>query len=255
MTNLNTLPLSANATAAHSGTTERYQFVNTAALVERFQAMGMTIRTAQESRVRREDYRGFQRHLVRLATPYTITTGLGDTSTLELLLMNQHIGSSSLIARFGFYRLICLNGLVVGTDLGIAMRIRHFGSRVQHIIDEMMGNIETSMPKIAERVTLMTARRMSADESRRFAQDALTVRGVDENDERRRTYSADALLTARRYEDRDDNLWNVFNRTQEHLMRGVSGRRGLGLRRITSPTRDVSVNERLWTLADSYLGQ
>jgi hypothetical protein len=249
------LPGSANASSAHVNTSDRYKFVNTANLVERFLEMGMTVRQAQEARVRRQDYSGFQRHLIRLATPFNITTDRGDVSNLELLIMNQHIGSSSLIARFGIYRMICLNGLVVGTDLGIAMRIRHFGSRVQDLINAMMERVQLTMPTIAERVSMMTARRMSADESRRFAQDALTVRGVDVNDVKRRSYSVPELLSARREEDRDDNLWNVFNRTQEHLMRGVSGRRGQGLRRITSPTRDVAVNERLWELAEGYLAR
>lgn len=248
-----TLPLSANAVSAHSNTTSRYQFVNTASLVDRLQNMGMTIRHAQESKVRRDDYRGFQRHLIRLTTPYSVTTTNGDTSNLELLLLNQHIGTGSLIMRFGLYRLICLNGLVVGTDIGVAMRIRHFGAQVQQMIDDVMSRIETSMPVISERINLMAARRMSALESRQFAQDALTIRGVNEDDAKRRDYSSVALNTARRSEDRDDTLWNVFNRTQENLMQGVRGRRGMGLRRITSPTRDVAVNERLWTLAESYI--
>lgn len=251
------LPLSANATVAHASTSDRYQFVSTAAIVDRFLNMGMTVRSSQEARVRRDDYRGFQRHVVRLNTPYTLTTMAAygpEVSNIELVLMNQHLGSGRLILRFGIYRTICLNGLVVGTDLGVAMRIRHVGASVQHLIDETMSNIELTMPKLAERVSMMNARRMSAEESRQFAQDALTIRGVDADDDRRRNYSAPELLVSRRPEDRDDTLWNVFNRTQEHLMSGVRGRRGMGLRRITSPTRDIEINERLWTLADEYLG-
>lgn len=258
MMNLVNLPMSANATSAHTGTTERYQFVNTAALVERFMGMGMTIRTAQESKVRREDFRGFQRHLVRLNTPYTITTLTAhgaEVSNIELVLLNQHLGSGRLLFRFGIYRSICLNGLIVGTDLGVAMRIRHAGSSVAALIDQTMQRIELSLPTISERVSMMNARRMSADESRQFASDALTVRGVEVDDLKRRAYSGRELLVVRRPEDRDDTLWNVFNRTQEHLMSGVRGRRGMGLRRITSPTRDVEINERLWTLADEYLNK
>ncbi len=251
MTNL--LPSSANATSAHSSTTDRYKFVNTAAIVDRFLDKGFQIRSAAQSKVRRQDFAGYQRHLIRLTTPYEVTAAPGDTSNIELLLLNQHLGSGSLIFKLGLYRFICMNGVVVGTDLGVANRVRHFGANVFDLIDETIDNIVTSLPRVAERVSMMTARRMSADESRQFAMDAMTIRGVAVDDERRRNHSAPILLTAKRAEDADDTLWNVFNRTQEHLMSGVSGRRRQGLRRITSPTRDVALNERLWALADSYI--
>lgn len=250
-TTLTSLPPSANAVAPHVQTSERYQFINTASLVERFLQMGMSIRTASQARVRRPDYNGYQRHIVRLQTPFEVSVN-GDVSNLEVLLVNQHIGSHSLQMRFGLFRLVCTNGLVVGTDM-FGMSVRHYGAQIDRTIDQMMTFIETSMPTVRERVTAMGGRRMSSLESRQFVQDALTIRGVAEDDTLRRNAVAPVLLTVKRDEDRDETLWNVFNRTQEHLMSGVSGRRRQGLRRISAPSRDLDVNSRLWALAESYL--
>lgn len=251
MTLPNSLPLSANAVAPHVQTSERYQFINTAALVERFLQMGMTVRSASQARVRRPDYNGFQRHVIRLETPFEVAVN-NDVSKLEVLLVNQHIGSQSLQMRFGLFRLVCSNGLVLGTDL-FGMRVRHYGSQIDRTIDEMMSFMQSTMPTVRDRVEAMGVRRMSALESRQFVQEALTIRGVAEDDVRRRDAVAPVLLTVKRDEDREDTLWNVFNRTQEHLMSGVRGRRREGLRRITAPGRDLNVNGRLWELAERYL--
>ncbi len=75
-----------------------------------------------------------------------------------------------------------------------------------------------------------------------FARQALKLRGVPEKVAAKGNaeYLAKSLLAARRYEDRGQNLWEVFNRVQENIIRGVRG-----TRRITSAARDTELNKGL----------
>jgi len=62
------------------------------------------------------------------------------------------------------------------------------------------------------------------------------------------------LLACRRSEDVGDDLWHVYNRCQEHLLRGGLIRRSITgrltrTRAIGSIQQDVALNGQLWDLA------
>ena len=62
------------------------------------------------------------------------------------------------------------------------------------------------------------------------------------------------LLACRRSEDVGDDLWRVYNRCQEHLLRGGLSRRSITgrltrTRAIGSIQQDVALNGQLWDLA------
>jgi hypothetical protein len=64
-------------------------------------------------------------------------------------------------------------------------------------------------------------------------------------------------LTRRRAEDKGDDLFTVFNVIQENLMRGgLSYQRQNGrhatTRGIKTMDNELHVNQRLWSLAESY---
>lgn len=66
------------------------------------------------------------------------------------------------------------------------------------------------------------------------------------------------LLTCRRGEDLRGDLWSVFNRIQENVLRGGLSRRSPTGRlvrswRITSIREDVRLNSGLWDLAEAMV--
>ncbi|HAF2376717.1 TPA: DUF945 domain-containing protein, partial [Salmonella enterica] len=66
---------------------------------------------------------------------------------------------------------------------------------------------------------------------------------------------ATQILTPRRYEDRKDDLWSVFNRIQENLSKGgLPGRTAKGKRTHTRAVNgidgDVRLNRALWVMAE-----
>lgn len=63
------------------------------------------------------------------------------------------------------------------------------------------------------------------------------------------------ILTSRRYEDRKDDLWSVFNRCQENLSKGgLPGRSAQGKRSRTRAVNgidgDIKLNRALWVMAE-----
>ena len=66
------------------------------------------------------------------------------------------------------------------------------------------------------------------------------------------------LLTPRRREDYSDDLWTVYQRVQENLMKGgLSGRTAQGkssrTRAVTGIDGDVKLNRALWVMAENML--
>jgi len=87
-----------------------------------------------------------------------------------------------------------------------------------------------------------------------LANAALTYRFGEEH----QPVAADQILTPRRYEDRQDDLWTVYNRIQESLLKGgLPGRTAQGKRThpraINGIDGDVKLNRALWVMAESLL--
>jgi len=71
--------------------------------------------------------------------------------------------------------------------------------------------------------------------------------------------NASRLLDSRRWEDKGDDLWHVFNRVQENLIRGgqrdfsrrrEDGRRFPRTRAIAGLDQNIRLNRELWNLAE-----
>jgi len=63
------------------------------------------------------------------------------------------------------------------------------------------------------------------------------------------------LLVPRRWDDRKSDLWSIFNRVQENLVKGgLTGRTANGRRQRTRPVQGIDQNLRLnralWMLAE-----
>ena len=107
----------------------------------------------------------------------------------------------------------------------------------------------------------MQAVELNADERRVFAQATAQLRFEEVPQAIRE--NPGVMLAARRREDRANDLWTVYNRAQENLLKGGVGYRvasadETGLERITNHTTravqsvdgDIKLNRAIWTLAE-----
>lgn len=237
------LPTSMTQTQAHVTTSGKYQFVKTTDLVSRLESSGLVVRQAVQARSKKYD--GYQKHVVRMAMP---DIKVGDTMP-EIMIVNSHNGSGSLQLRLGLYRMVCSNGLMVGSDIG-QVRVRHQGNNIGKIVEDALDDLHTQLPFVAETIASMRGTNMSTAAMAEFVRKALDLRGVPATAVKKEIvpHILTAVGAARRQDDAGSSLWEVFNRTQENLIRGT-----FGLRKITSPTRDIELNRNLWNLAETFI--
>ena len=91
--------------------------------------------------------------------------------------------------------------------------------------------------------------KLDRDQMRSFGREAAKLRFEDPDD-----LTINTVLQARRTEDMGNDLWTVFNRTQENLIQGgflVTGGRRRS-RKITNIDKNIDINTRLWDVASSY---
>ncbi|KGK43256.1 hypothetical protein LH51_01045 [Nitrincola sp. A-D6] len=251
---LNTLAPAIFATAPDQAVSDRYGFVPTCAVVDALQGEGWFPVRAQQTRVRDPQQRDTTRHMVRFRQDPARQIHVGD-SVAELVLTNSHNRTAAYQLDLGLFRLVCSNGMVTPVgDMG-GIRVRHGNKVVDQILEGSLALIDEA-PSIAESVERFQAMRLTEAESQLYAQSALTLR-YGEDWKELSPVTPEAILQARRPEDRDGNLWRVFNRTQENLMKGgLSGRSATGrhtrTRAIRSVTEDVRLNRALWQLTEHF---
>jgi len=230
-----------------------YAFVPTAQLVARLRDAGWAPVSAVQQRVKLDARRGFQKHLIRFQRRDVVP--VKGEYTPETCLTNSHDRSSAYQLHAGLYRFICANGMFVADGTAFEkVSIRHAGFTPDEVIEASF-RILDQVPAITASVEVFRARQLTGAESRAFATAALRLRYEDVL---KAPVGPEKLLEARRYDDAGDDLWHVFNRLQENLLRGglkdetrcrADGKRFARTRAITGLDRNVQLNKELWSLA------
>lgn len=243
------------AEVAHARTSERYTQIPTSRIVDAFRGEGWQPTFAGETVTRDESRRGFARHIVRFRRSGDVerTAVVGD-SVPEIVLLNSHDGSSSYQIHAGIFRFVCANGMVVADSTVTRQAVRHSGNIVDNVIEGVY-EIVKSLPLVMDKMEQFKALPLSAPEQLAFAESAGLIRWTDGA-----PIQPAKLAEARRTADIGNDLWSVFNRTQENLIRGGQSGHGIGAngrfkrtttRAIKGVTEDVRINKALWALTEA----
>jgi hypothetical protein len=236
------------AEAPHESRSERYSYIPTASVLQELRGEGFEPFMVCQTRVRRDDRRDFTKHMIRLRHASQIDAR-GEAN--EIILLNSHDGTSSYQMLAGMFRFVCQNGLVCG-DTVADVRVPHKGDVAAQVIEgayEVLHGFEQAQAS-REAMRVVT---LDGGEAEVFARAALALKYDDPDKPAPITESQ--VLAARRLDDNRADLWSVFNRTQENLIRGgLLGRGGNGRRQRTRPVQgidqDLRLNRALWLLAD-----
>jgi hypothetical protein len=233
--------------AAHSKTSDRYAFIPTSKALTVFADHGYHPSKIVEARTRIHENKGFQKHIIRLRKPELTTR----SEFPEIILINSHMGSCSFRVLAGYFRCVCINGLISG-DTTSDFRIRHSGY-TDNAVSTAIQSITEQLPEIETTVEGMKLVTLTPEETLAYNTAAIELKWDG------KTYVDPSQLNyARRYDDRTPTLWNTFNRAQEHLIKsGVRAKNTNGQRRrskaVTSVDENVRLNRALWTLSQEML--
>ena len=236
---------------AHQRVSSKYAFIPTQRILQGFMDAGFVPVQAHQVTARRGN-RMHAPHLVRLRRRFE-TVQLRD-GVPEVVFLNSHDGSSAYQLRMGIFRFCCANGLIVSRGAFPSVCVTHRGEVMDEVIAGAL-QVAERFGELACQVERMEHRGLSIHEQLEFADRAMALRLGTTADA---GMAPSRLLECRRREDAGDDLWSVFNRVQEALLRGGGSRRSVSgrlvrMRAITSVRRDLDLNGQLWDLAAQVL--
>jgi hypothetical protein len=236
------------AEAPHESRSERYSYIPTVTVLQKLRTEGFEPFMACQTRVRDGAKREHTKHMVRLRH----ASQINGREANEIILLNSHDGSSSYQMLAGMFRFVCQNGLVCG-DTVADVRVPHKGD-VAGLVIEGAYRVLNDFARAHASRDAMQAVTLNDDESQLFARSALALKYGDDAS-KPAPITESQVLNPHRYDDRGADLWSVFNRAQENLLRGgLVGRGTNGRRQRTRPVQgidqDVKLNRALWLLAD-----
>lgn len=237
------------AAAPRSDVSARYGFVSTIELIHAMRKAGFVPTQVNSYMRRATDAKGFTKHMIRFRPAGDMKKiTVGDVAP-QIVLINSHDRSSQFHLMGGLWRYVCENGLMVSDSAHVVpLVVRHTVNAVDGLLDAT-GKLIMAQKLVFDHVDTMKSTTLNDKQARLFAEQALALRP-----ERAGVIDSQELLTVRRPEDEGMDLWRVFNRTQENLMRGgmhgvTANKRAIVTRGITSINADITLNQGLWHLA------
>ncbi len=247
-------------------TTDKYSFVSTKAVINLLEKNGWIVSSARESRTTK--YAGFQQHVVRFRRIADIGRILEvNEIVMEVILRTAHNGTSLWEFGGGFQRCWCDNQCTVSAGTVAEHKIKHVGFTDMKVLNAI-NSIAKDMPNIIGRMNDFKEVKLNDDERFIFGMNALDLMfEADKWEKYNKVESAKRLTEYTRPQDKESNLWNIYNIVQEKFIKGGdflltphqvdyyrTYRNGVGAgdwsRGIKSITRDLIINKKLWELAE-----
>lgn len=243
------------ATEAHESRSARFAPVPTVNVLNGLRSEGFEPVFAAQSRSRDESKREFTKHMLRLRHRGESVSKVGDEA-FEIVLINANDGSSAYKMLPGVFRLVCLNGLMVG-DTYDEVKVRHSGNAVGDVIEGAY-RVLGEAPRVHDQVQTFKGLQLTAGERQLFGDAALSLRYPDKEPTEIPVTGAH-LIRPRRSDDVGADLWRTFNVAQENVIRGgqrgrVIGsdgrRRNATVREVAGIDQNKALNRALWMLAE-----
>lgn len=202
--------------------------------------------------------RNFTKHMIRFRRENMLLTDNLNLGGLlpEIVLLNAADGTSSYQLHAGLFRMVCLNGMIAAHGNMASVKIGHRGDALTKVIEgshQVLDHAQAVLPR-AEQMAQINLEPSEADI---FARAALSLRF--DTSETGREYNPQALIKPRRFADTGSDLWSIFNRAQEGIIKGgfeyraedSNGRMQYrNARAVNNPSDNVKLNQALWQLAE-----
>ena len=232
------------ATAPSDIVSDKYQFVSTQDILNRVQQQGWRITNATG-----QGSRATSQHRVTLVHETYLNENLlnQQEGLPRIEMFNSHDRTKRLMFAIGYFRFVCSNGLIIASGPAESIRAKHRFSdnKLENIMDQV-SCISERFPEINKKITSFKERTLTEDEQQSFAEYAIRGRFLYRPSMPKRyekmQEATNALLTSRRTEDEGNSAWQVYNRVQENLIRGIEG----FSRGIRGYGDSVRVNQLLW---------
>lgn len=244
-------------TEGHGRTSQRYQPISTAMIVEKLISEGFLPTHAAQTNSRKQDAKLFSKHLIRFRhQDFNYTNS--DIAP-EIVLINSHDGLSSYRLFTGLVRFACLNGMISGTSYG-DVKVRHQGDILNNVIEGSY-EIVNNFGKMLHSVEHMKSIQVTDEKKHELATKAHALRFDSDAPS---VFEPGKLLRPRRNADTNNDLFTVFNVLQENIIRGgINGYRRnergywrpTRSREVKSIDQTIRLNRELWSTTEKLIPQ
>lgn len=231
---------------------DSYVQITTADLIKKLEANGWVPIHAHQLRTKRPKAELYAKHVIRFRNPkHLIGTKKNIDTIPELLLINSHDGKCSFKLSAGLYRVVCSNGLVVKSGELTQIRLRHKGFTMEEL-ESSIKEFNDHIPQVIDKVGQMRSVELKPAQIKKFAREAVNIRWNKEY----QPQGMDELIQPLRPEDEGNNLWNVYNRVQEKIVRGgFKGATGRTVKCLKNYDRELQINRKLFQLAETFINK
>lgn len=228
-----------------------YNFTSSEEIIGHMDNLGFSLVSARQSKSRVAMHKEFGTHTLGFMKDglYVSDNKGGIEARPTITLINDHSGRYPVQFTSGLFRQVCSNGLCVSDKEFGGFRERHTKYTAQQIADLVDERVD-GMGQIVKNINIWSGREMGMGERFAFATEALALRLS--SDRKPETFEIAGVLQANRTEDKGDDLWRVFNRVQENMVRGGFRIGKRKAKEIVNPIADLVLNQKLWTLAEQY---
>jgi hypothetical protein len=234
---------------------QHYTLIPTIRVIDALKERGLHPVSARQSRTRSAERVPFVKHVVRFRREGQPVI-LGEIIP-EIVLTNSHDTGSSYRLSAGLYRVWCSNGATTPVGEYGIYSVAHRGDVLGDVIEASYRIID-DVPLLTSRVQEFQKIQLPVDRQLEFAERAASLRWD------KAPVEPFELLEPRRQSDVGNDLWRVFNRVQENIVRGgiryrvfdeeAQRFRRARTRPIRSVSQDLDFNVKLWRLAEEYAG-
>lgn len=190
-----------------------YQFTSSDEIGKALQDQGFELDGVSYAKPRKEENKGFQKHIMIFSRPDLIVDG---GNKLQLLVTNSHDGKSALKLNAGVYRAVCANGLVAGNDM-YSSRVLHKGEDFQKKLRESLEYIMSKMNSLKGEVEAMQSIQLTNSQAYDYAMAMAEYRLKDVD---LAGINTESIAQIHRQVDNSSDLYTFFNRVQENIIRG-----------------------------------
>ena len=243
-------------TTAAPTASDNFTHIPTNKVIEDMEKLGWGVVDAKQVKARKEETRGFQKHLVVFRNNDVVINGAdGDTVFPQILLTNSNDGKNAFTFTAGLFRMVCENGLVISTEQFNDVKMRHMGYTFEELQEQIRAMVE-QLPLTVESMNKMKQIQLSEEQTVDLAKKALASRFTEEQVE---AFNIDLekLLEPTRPEDKGTDLWSVFNVIQEKIIDGdftyMIGTRVRKARKVKNFKQDMEINQKLFATAAEFM--
>ena len=252
----NTLPAisAVDAVSPSPRVSPRYRFVPTGEYISAMESNGWEVESQRDVKTRNPAEQPYAKHLVTMRKRGELARNiaLGGLQS-RFHLVNSHNGSSSVQGFLGMFRMICSNGIIIGSSLMQEFRFAHT-LRAKTVADTITDTFLTSHDNAIRTAERWASIQLTHEQCVSLCHTAAELRGLGSahllgpvNEQ-----SVLSLQVARRPADRGADLWSTFNRIQESVMQGgfqLAGAKARA-RKVTAIAATVRLNRLLWDAAE-----